>query len=98
MATICGCEDGTVVCCHANLAAYGKGMARKADDNRAASGCYQCHTELDQGHRCSGAEKRRRFDDAHVRSVRLLVSMGLWPEEVTIPTLELESTCPLEKI
>jgi hypothetical protein len=80
MLTICGAEDGTVACCHANWAAYGKGMARKADDTAGASGCIYCHRKLDQGKTYSAEEKRQAWESAHARSVALLTFMGLWPD------------------
>lgn len=83
---LCGRQDGTVCCCHSNWGEHGKGMARKADDSRGASGCSQCHAELDQGHRWDADEKRLKWQGAHERSVRLLVSMGLWPSDIPIPT------------
>lgn len=84
---LCGRQDGTVCCCHSNWGEHGKGMARKADDSRAASGCSQCHAELDQGHRWDADEKRSKWQGAHERSVRLLVSMGLWPADIPVPPL-----------
>lgn len=83
--SLCGREDGTVACCHANWGVYGKGLAIKADDSRAASGCGRCHHELDQGKNWDAETKWQKWHDAHERSVRLLVSMGLWPEDVPIP-------------
>jgi len=80
MLTICGAEDGTVACCHANWAVYGKGMARKADDTAGASGCIYCHRKLDQGKTYNAEEKRQAWETAHARSVALLTFMGLWPD------------------
>jgi hypothetical protein len=85
---LCGRDDGTVACCHLNRGRYGKGLGRKADDSRAASGCWSCHYELDQGHRWDAATKEERGQAAHERSVRLLVERGLWPEGVPIPNAD----------
>lgn len=88
---LCARMDGTVCCCHSNWAEHGKGLARKADDSRGAAGCFDCHRELDQGHRWDADEKRRRWQDAHERSVRLLVAAGLWPKDIPIPASEPET-------
>lgn len=79
---LCARMDGTVCCCHSNWGQHGKGLSIKADDSRAAAGCSQCHAELDQGKRWTEDEKRTRWQAAHERSVRLLVSMGLWPADL----------------
>lgn len=39
----------TVVPCHANWGAYGKGMGLKANDRYTVPGCMACHRWLDQG-------------------------------------------------
>lgn len=90
---LCARMDGTVCCCHSNWAEHGKGMARKADDSRGAAGCVACHTELDQGRRWGANEKRRRWQAAHERSVRLLVAAGLWPKDIPIPKNEANKEC-----
>lgn len=82
---LCDRQDGTVCCCHSNWAEHGKGMAMKADDSRGAAGCSQCHHELDQGKNWDADMKRKKWQGAHERSVRLLVSMGLWPADIPIP-------------
>lgn len=82
----CGQDDGTVCCAHANSSAFGKGAMIKADDNRAASLCAACHVPiLDQGSRLSRLERQQMFWTAHVRSVALLVKLGLWPADVPVP-------------
>lgn len=87
---ICGKEDGTVACCHSNWGDHGKALAHRADDSRAASGCFDCHRELDQGKRYSEAEKRGRFLRAHARTVPLLVAGGHWPKRIPVPDIETE--------
>ena len=83
----CGVSDGTVCCAHANWARYGKGKSIKASDDRAASLCRACHYEIDQGHRLSKVERIEMWEQAHARSVRLLVERGLWPADVPVPDL-----------
>ncbi|RQQ37083.1 nuclease domain-containing protein [Burkholderia stagnalis] len=41
--------DETVVPCHDNSLAAGKGMGIKASHERTVPGCYWCHAWLDQG-------------------------------------------------
>lgn len=84
----CDRDDGTVCCAHANSQAFGKGAGIKADDNRGASLCAQCHVPLlDQGSKLTKAERRAMFWAAHVRSVRILVARGLWPVGVPVPDI-----------
>ncbi len=83
----CGRDDGTVCGAHANWGVFGKGKAMKAEDNRAASLCFACHSELDQGARLSAADRMAMWWSAHVRTIRLLVQNGLWPPKVPIPDI-----------
>ncbi|WP_059490748.1 nuclease domain-containing protein [Burkholderia ubonensis] len=48
---VCPCNpnDETVVPCHDNSLAAGKGMGIKASHERTVPGCYWCHAWLDQG-------------------------------------------------
>jgi hypothetical protein len=41
--------EETIVPCHGNESAQGKGGARKADDRYTVPGCFWCHAWLDQG-------------------------------------------------
>ena len=87
----CGNDDGTVCGAHSNFGAHGKGRGIKADDNRAASLCWTCHTRLDQGHLLSAAERFAMWWAAHVKTVRELVRRCLWPAAVPVPDLELSA-------
>lgn len=91
-AGICGREDGTVVCCHSNQLRDGKAMSQKADDSRAAAGCFTCHAELDQGKAWTKDERRERFDRAADRSRALLEAMSLWPAELCAPAASQATT------
>lgn len=57
---VCLGEAGreTVVPCHSNQQAHGKGMGIKADDKFTVPGCAACHAWLDQ----SGAPKEIKFE------------------------------------
>ena len=58
----------TVVPCHSNQLAHGKGMGIKAADKFSVPGCMACHAWLDQ----SGAAKQEKFaafDRAYLRWV-----------------------------
>ncbi len=82
----CGRDDGTVCGAHANWSIFGKGGHIKADDNRAASMCSTCHVPiLDQGSKLSKEERKAMWWRAHVRTVALLLAMGLWPARIPIP-------------
>lgn len=83
------CELGrhhAVVCaCHSNWEIHGKGGHIKADDNRIASGCLNCHHELDQGKEFTEPEKKMWWWHAHVATVSRMLACGLWPTGVPVP-------------
>ena len=81
----CGREDGTVCCAHANWAIFGKGGSVKASDDCAASLCFTCHSELDQGAGLSREERKALWWAAHVKTLKLLSDLGLWPAEIPVP-------------
>ena len=81
----CGIADGTVVAAHSNALAHHKGKAIKADDNRVASLCHRCHSELDQGSHLTKAERVELWTAAHERTVKELNRLGLWPKNVPQP-------------
>lgn len=56
--------DETVVPCHDNSLASGKGMGIKASHDRTVPGCFWCHRWLDQGP-ATRQEKRIVFDLAY---------------------------------
>jgi hypothetical protein len=61
------CERDTVVHCHANWSAYGKGMGIKAKDIYTVPGCFRCHQCLDQGFSLTDADKRATWEWAYNR-------------------------------
>ena len=83
----CGADDGTVCGAHTNFG-EGKGMGRKADDNRCASLCHSCHMELDQGKSLTKEERQDLWQIAHRKTVQKLVSLKLWPQTVPVPDLK----------
>jgi hypothetical protein len=80
----CGRDDGTIVAAHTNWGG-GKGRGIKADDNLIAALCYTCHHEVDQGSLLSKEQRKQLWVVAHYRTVRALVMLNLWPQEVPIP-------------
>lgn len=81
----CGVDDGTVCGAHANWSQMGKGGHIKADDNRAASLCFECHMALDQGRLTTKEQRQQAWWSAHRSTVRELVDRRLWPASVTVP-------------
>lgn len=64
---VCRGERESVVPCHANWSAYGKGMGIKAKDTYTVPGCFRCHQCLDQGFSLTDAEKRATWEWAYNR-------------------------------
>ncbi|MDH1299698.1 nuclease domain-containing protein [Achromobacter sp. GD03932] len=64
---VCRGELESVVPCHANWSAYGKGMGIKAKDIYTVPGCFCCHACLDQGFSLTDAEKRATWEWAYNR-------------------------------
>lgn len=62
-------DSDTVVACHSNQLAHGKGKGIKAADEKTVPGCAWCHHELDQGKRLSKEERRAYWDAAYARWV-----------------------------
>lgn len=84
--THCGRDDGTVVAAHSNQAKHGKGRSIKSSDVYVASLCHACHMDLDQGSKMSREERESTWEACHQRTVLELVSEGLWPANIDIPT------------
>jgi hypothetical protein len=57
----------TVVACHSNQYAHGKGKGVKAHNLFTVPGCATCHREIDQGARLTREEKFALWDDAYRR-------------------------------
>ena len=82
----CGADDGTIVAAHTNWQG-GKGRGIKADDNLIASLCYRCHSEIDQGSKLDKSQRHTIWSNAHIKTVKKLMSLGLWPVDVAVPDL-----------
>lgn len=83
----CGISDGTVCGAHANSAAMGKGRSIKASDQYIASLCHRCHAEVDQGRTMSRSERERVWIHAHIKTVKEMLRLSLWPEGVPVPDM-----------
>ena len=92
----CGADgaDAGVCGAHANWEVFGKGKSIKADDNRAASLCATCHGLLDQGKSWSEEQRKRIWGHAHIKTVRKLVALSLWPAGVPVP----DTSCVFESL
>lgn len=80
---VCNGDRDTVVLCHSNSLAHGKGMGLKAPDEKACFGCSACHDVLD-GRRprpdgMSKADVDAAFDYAVERTHAVLRQEGLMP-------------------
>ena len=62
----CGRSDGTVCAAHSNQGEHGKGRGLKADDNRIASLCFDCHTWIDQS---GDPHAEAEWTNAHYKTV-----------------------------
>jgi hypothetical protein len=80
----CGADDGTVVAAHTNFGG-GKGRGIKADDNMIASLCFRCHHTLDQGATMTKADRQSMWQAAHIKTIKKLTKLGLWPNDVPMP-------------
>jgi hypothetical protein len=81
----CGKDDGTVCGAHSNWGVHGKGRGIKASDVFAASLCFTCHGELDQGAVMGRSERFALWTVAHAKTIRELLARGLWPKGVPVP-------------
>lgn len=78
----CRQDTSTTVLCHSNRGADGKGMAQKADDDKGAFGCAQCHDLLDGRARLPHLTREMigiEFDRAVKETQSILRNMGLLP-------------------
>ena len=65
--------QGAVEPAHSNQQRDGKGQGIKSHDFRVAAICHCAHAELDQGRLFGKEGRRERWDEAHRRTVGLLV-------------------------
>lgn len=80
---VCNRDPSTVVLCHSNRLADGKGMGLKAPDTAGCFGCSSCHDVLDgRAPRPTGmtlAALNARFDSAVEKTHVILRTKGLMP-------------------
>ena len=78
---VCNWDAATVVWCHANGSAAGKGLWMKSLDLLGAYGCSSCHDLYDRRRPTppgmTRADVEVCFWEGHARSVVLLVEKGL---------------------
>ena len=78
---VCNHDTTTVVWCHANGSAAGKGIGMKSPDLLGAYGCFNCHSVVDGAPATpevySRSEVRLMFWEGHARSLRILIEEGL---------------------
>ncbi len=72
---------------HSNQLAHGKGQRIKASDVFVAALCRTCHRMVDQGSRLSLAERLAIWNAAWRATVRELLRLGLWPNDIPIPDI-----------
>lgn len=72
---------------HSNQAIHGKGRGIKASDIYTAALCQRDHHEIDQGHTLTKEQRIELWTNAHIKTVKTLVSRGLWPANVPIPDI-----------
>jgi len=81
----CG-QYGETQAAHTNWG-FGKGRSIKADDNMVAALCQTCHSMIDQGSRLSKAQRMEIWENAHIKTVKKLQLLGLWPNDVKLPEM-----------
>lgn len=64
---VCRGELESVVPCHANWSAYGKGLGIKSKDIYTVPGCFRCHACLDSGFSLTADQKRATWEWAYTR-------------------------------
>lgn len=78
---VCNYDTATTVLCHSNELADGKGMGKKAPDEKAAYGCSACHDVVDgRAPRPEGLTKElvdALFKEAIAQTGRILERKGL---------------------
>lgn len=78
---VCNFNPETVVWCHANGSAAGKGIGMKSHDLLGAFGCSACHAVVDRlrpapiGY--TREEIQLAFWEGHARSILILIDAGL---------------------
>lgn len=78
---VCLGTSETVVWCHANGSAAGKGIGMKSNDLLGAYGCQRCHGVYDRRTRLAANytsdQIKLMFWEGHARSLLILIQKGL---------------------
>lgn len=76
----CNHNSETVVWCHANGLASGKGIGMKSFDLSGAFGCSDCHSIYDRRRKhgyLTYEQVQVCFFEGHLRSLKILIDIGL---------------------
>lgn len=74
---VCTNNPETVVAAHSNQLKHGKGGGLKAHDCYIAWACYDCHMELDQGHKLRYEDKLEYWQRGFEKTVLQMWLLGL---------------------
>lgn len=74
---ICRNNPETVVAAHSNLYRHGKGRGIKAHDCFVAWACYDCHSELDQGHKFNYEQKQEYWQQGFEKTLLQMFLQGI---------------------
>jgi hypothetical protein len=66
-------QDGSVVAAHSDSLSHGKGTGHKASDACVAFLCNLCHYDIAVNHKIIRAEKRDKWEQAHMKTIRWLI-------------------------
>ena len=70
----------------------GKGIGIKASDNYIAALCQMCHYRIDQGMLLSKEERRKEWEQAHIKTLHHLCHTDQWPSNVPLTDIYLAFT------
>ena len=74
---VCNGNNETVVACHSNQLAHGKGMGTKAHDCFVAWGCSACHAAIDSGSQLSYEQKKDYWQRGHELTLLAMFEAGM---------------------
>jgi hypothetical protein len=70
---------------HSNQSQHGKGRGIRASDVYCAALCPSCHVEVDSGKNLSREQRLSIWTAAWIKTVKSLVRLGAWPQNIKIP-------------
>lgn len=74
---VCTNNPHTVVAAHSNQLKHGKGGGLKAHDCFIAWACYDCHMELDQGHKLRYEQKIEYWQKGFENTILQMFLLGI---------------------